>query len=130
MEQHFAGPVTFHDCRDVTMLLGGGSDDAGFVQIVQGRISDRERAHTFAEQSSDLLALHRPDIIGATIAIDEDGYFTETVAFTTEEAAREGERKELPDEAARMLSEGMAALTDVHYLDLHHPWFASHREGA
>jgi hypothetical protein len=130
MEQHFAGPVSFHDCRDVMMLLGGGSDEAGFVQIIQGRITDPDQAHKFAEQSNDFMSRHRPDIIGATIAIDEDGYFTETVAFTTEEAAREGERKELPDEAAAAMREGMAALTDVHYLDLHHPWFASHREGA
>ncbi|MPY84950.1 MAG: hypothetical protein GEV00_16880 [Actinophytocola sp.] len=128
MEQHFSGPVTFHDCKDVIMLLGGGSDDAGFVQVVQGQVADPERARSFAEQSTELMAAHRPDIIGATIAIDDDGCFTETVAFTTEDAAREGERKEMPAEVAKVMSEGMATLSDVHYLDLHHPWFASHHE--
>src|SRR2546423_841431 len=29
----FDGEVTFRDCRDVDELLGGGSNDAGFVQI-------------------------------------------------------------------------------------------------
>ena len=36
----FDGPVEFHDCDDVTLLFNGGSDDAGFVQVVRGRIDD------------------------------------------------------------------------------------------
>ena len=43
MQECFDGEVTFHDCDDVTMFLGGGSDDAGFVQVIQGRLSDPER---------------------------------------------------------------------------------------
>lgn len=127
MRRHFTGDVTFHDCSDVVLLLGGGSDEAGFVQVVQGRVRDRERAHTLVEQSGDMLSKYRPDILGATIAIDEDGFFTETVAFTSETAAREGETKELPAEAKRLYDEEMALLADVQYLDLHHPWFATHR---
>ncbi|MPY98387.1 MAG: hypothetical protein GEU97_10390 [Actinophytocola sp.] len=128
MEQHFTGPVTFHDCRDVIVLLGGGSDDAGFVQVIQGQVTDPDRARAFAEQTSELMAQYRPDVIGATIAIDEDGFFTQTIAFTSEDAARDGERKEMPADVASMMAEGMAMLTDVHYLDVHHPWFASHHE--
>lgn len=128
MERHFTGPVTFHDCRDVSMLLGGGSDDAGFVQVIQGRVSDPSRVRASAEQSTDAMSQYRPEIIGATIAIDDDGYFTETVAFTNEAAARDGERKEMPADIAGQMAEGMALMTDVQYLDLHHPWFATHRE--
>lgn len=129
MEQHFTGPVTFHDCKDVIVLLGGGSDDAGFVQVIQGKVTDPDRARAFAEQTSELMAQYRPDVIGATIAIDDDGFFTQTIAFTSEDAARDGERKEMPADVASMMAEGMAMLTDVHYLDVHHPWFASHEEG-
>lgn len=125
MEQHFTGPVTFHDCDDVTLLLGGGSDEAGFVQVIQGQVQDKERARAFVEQSDSMIGKYRPDVLGATIAIDSDGCFTETVAFTSEAAAREGERKELPDEARSMMEDGMSALADVKYLDLHHPWFSS-----
>ncbi len=128
MEQHFTGPVTFHDCKDVIVLLGGGSDDAGFVQIIQGQVTDPERARAFAEQTGELMAAHRPDVIGATIAIDDDGFFTQTIAFTSEDAARDGEHKEMPADVASMMAEGMAMLTNVHYLDVHHPWFASHQE--
>ncbi len=38
----------------------------------------------------------RPEILGATIAIEADGTFTETVAFTDEAAAREGEQTRMP----------------------------------
>lgn len=126
MQTHFTGPVTFHDCADVQLLLGGGSDDARFVQIIQGRVTDRAQAHTLAEQSSELISAYRPDIMGATIAIDDQGYFTETVAFTSESAAREAERQEVPADARRVLDEEMALLSDVRYLDLHQPWFATH----
>jgi hypothetical protein len=127
MEGHFTGPVTFHDCADTIMLLGGGSDDAGFVQIIQGRVKDAARMHTLAEQSTGLISRHRPDVLGATIAIGEDGFFTETIAFTSEAEARAAEKREVPPEASRLLAEEMSLIDDVRYLDLHQPWFASHR---
>ena len=127
MERHFEGEPTFHNCSDVTLLLGAETDDAGFVQVIQGQVRDRERAHTLVEQSGDLISKYRPDVLGSTIAIDEDGLFTETVAFTSEAAAREGENKELPREARQLIDEEMSLLDDVKFLDLHHPWFASHR---
>jgi hypothetical protein len=69
----------------------------------------------------------RPDIMGATIAIEPDGTFTETVAFTNEAAAREGEAKEMPfqGEAADLMREFDELTHDLRYLDLHQPWFAS-----
>lgn len=123
----FTGEVAFHDCSDVTMLLGGGSDDAGFVQVIQGRVRDRDRMHAVIEQSGEVISRHRPDVLGATVAVDDNGVLTETVAFTTEAAAREGERKELPEDARGLVEEEMSLLADVTYLDLHHPWFATPR---
>jgi hypothetical protein len=121
MEKNFAGPVTFHDCEDVTLLLGGGSDDAGFVQVIQAKVKDRDRLIEFVEQGSEQLRQARPDVLGGTIAIDKDGIVTETIAFSSESAARKGEQQEGPEEAQRMMS----LLEDVHFLDLHQPWFAS-----
>lgn len=125
MERCFAGPVTFHDCADVMLLLSGGSDQAGFVQVIQGTVRDRDRLHALAGQSGDLVAKARPDVIGATIAIDDAGFFTETIAFTSEQQARAAEQQEMPADAAQLLDEEMALLDDVRYLDLHQPWFAS-----
>ncbi|NDL58302.1 hypothetical protein [Phytoactinopolyspora mesophila] len=127
MSECFDGEVTFHDCRDVMMFLGGGSDDAGFVQVIQGRVKDRDRMHSLIEQTDSVLASERPEIIGGTIAIDDDGIVTETVAFTSEAEAREGEQRELSAMARQLMDEERALLEDVHYLDLHEPWFASHR---
>lgn len=121
----FDGEVTFHDCDNAMMFLGGGSDDAGFVQIIQGRITDPERFRHFMEQPMDALHEARPEIIGGTIAMEPDGWFTQTVAFRSEEEARAGETKELPTEMREMMEEEMSSMQDVKYLDLHHPWFAS-----
>lgn len=125
MERCFAGPVTFHDCDDVMLLLGGGSDQAGFVQVIQGTVRDRDRLHALAGQASDVIAKVRPDVIGATFAIDDAGFFTQTVAFASEQRARSAEQQEMPADAARLLEEEMSLLDDVRYLDLHQPWFAS-----
>jgi hypothetical protein len=125
MERCFAGPVTFHDCDDVMQLLSGGSDQAGFVQIIQGQVRDRDRLHALAAQSGDVVAKARPDVIGATIAIDGAGLLTETIAFTSEREARAAERQELPADAARLLDEEMSLLDDVRFLDLRKPWFTS-----
>jgi hypothetical protein len=124
-EKCFDGDVTFHDCDDAILFLDGGADDAGFVQVMQGRVEDPERFRRFMELPMDMLQQARPEIIGGVIAIEPDGWFTETVAFRSEQEAREGERKEVPAEVRQTMEEEMAQVRDLTYLDLHHPWFAS-----
>jgi len=121
MEPLFEGPVEFHDCDDVTLMLDGGSDDAGFVQVIRGKVDD---AATLKKMMTDTEQLHemRPDIIGGTLAIEEDGTFIETIAFTDEASARAGEQIEMPEDVRRAME---SAMHDVSYADLHHPWFAS-----
>ena len=121
----FEGEVAFHDCDDVILMLDGGSDDAGFVQVIQGRVEDAPRFRAFMSQPMDGLREARPEIIGGTIAIDDDGFFTETIAFRTEAEAREGEQKEMPGELADEFDREMEQVRDLTYLDLHHPWFAT-----
>lgn len=126
-EKCFDGPVEFHDCDKVLMMLDGGSDQAGFVQVIRGKIDDPALLEAELDQMSNMLHEARPEIIGSTFAIEEDGTFTETVAFTDESAAREGEQRAMPvTEEVRHLWEDWRRMThDVTYLDLHHPWFAS-----
>jgi hypothetical protein len=130
MQECFKGEVTFHDCDDATMFLGGGSDDAGFVQVIQGRLSDPERFRRFMSQPMDALHEARPEILGGTIAIDADGILTETVAFTSEEAARQGEATPMPEDMREQIEEEFSVMQEVSYLDLHHPWFAARQSGA
>lgn len=115
------GPVEFHDCDDVTLMMDGGSDDAGFVQVIRGKVDDPSRLKAMMTDS-ELLHQMRPEILGATLAIEEDGTFTETVAFTDEASARKGEGIEPPAEVRAALDEALRGAT---FLDLHRPWFES-----
>jgi hypothetical protein len=125
-EELFEGGHEIHESEDVTMMLDGGSDDAGFVQVMRGRVADADRFRHFTNDTEMTSMLHqaRPEIIGATVAIEPDGSFLETIAFTDEASARQGEQLEMP---ADVRAEMESAMADVEYVDLHHPWFASHR---
>lgn len=122
-EKCFDGPVTFHDCTDVIMMLDGGSDDAQFVQVIQGRLTDAGKFRDFMSEPMDMLHTARPDIIGGTVAIDDNGFFTQTIAFRSEAEARESEAKEMPPEGQERMAQMGDVMTDVSYHDLHHPWF-------
>lgn len=115
------GPLEFHDCDDVTLMMDGGSDDAGFVQIIRGRVENPSRLKAMLADTTTLHEM-RPDILGGTLAFEPDGSFIETIAFTSEEAARAGEQVEPPPEVRRELQHAMQGAT---FHDLHHPWFAS-----
>ena len=116
------GPVEFHDCNDVTTFLDGGSDDAGFVQVMRGHTHDAAAAKAMVSGMGEQLRAMRPEIIGGTLALEPDGTFTQTVAFTDEGSARGGEQQSPPDEIAAQLE----SLFHVdRYYDLHKPWFDS-----
>jgi hypothetical protein len=115
------GPIEFHDCPDVTLMMDGGSDDAGFVQVIRGKADDADRLKAMMTDSQ-MLQEARPEILGATLAFESDGTFTETVAFSDEDAARQGEKGEMPDDVREALESSMH---DVSYMDLRHPTFAS-----
>ena len=115
------GQPEYHDSDDVVLLMDGGSDTAGFVQVIRGKVTDVERLKALFADTDELHRI-RPEILGGTLMIEADGSFTETVAFADEESARAGERKELPPE----FSEAMQSLMqDVTFLDLHRPFFTS-----
>jgi hypothetical protein len=127
MEPLFDGPVEFHDCDRVVMMLDGGSDQAGFVQVIRGTLDDPDALEAGMREMETLLHEARPEIIGATFAIEPDGTFTETVAFTDEAAAREAEAQAVAETGP--VHDAMASwdrmVHDLSFHDLHHPWFAS-----
>lgn len=113
------GPPDFQDCDDVTEWLGGGSDDAGFVQVIRGHTDDADALKAAMSRDEGAMREERPDIIGGTFALDDSGDFTNTVYFTDEASAREGESKSEPPEEFRTL------MSDLAYYDLRDPWFNS-----
>ena len=115
------GPAEFHDCDDVTSFLDGGSDEAGFVQVIRGHTDDAGPIRAMLADTDDLKAM-RPEIVGGTFALAADGTFFETVYFTDEQSARSGEAAAPPAEVAAELEWMMSGAT---FYDLHTPWFES-----
>jgi len=115
--------VEFHDYLNTSTMFGGGSDDAGFVQIIQGTYrGDRDPAEMSPDDPQ--MAELRPDVIGGLLAWDDSGHFTQTVYFTSEQAAREGERA-TPPEMAEEMNEWMAAVEGLTFFDLRSPRMTS-----
>jgi hypothetical protein len=88
----FGDDVTFHNCTEVESILGGGNDAAGFVQVLQGRTNDQAQMRTTGRAIQDELHALRPDILGVVVAFHGDGGFTQAIYFSSEEAARAGEK--------------------------------------
>jgi hypothetical protein len=90
----YDGEPTFHNCSEVDTLFGGGSDDAGFVQVIQGRARDQAKLRDEISGMESTLREARPDILGITVAWHGDGGFTQVVYFRSESEAREREAAE------------------------------------
>jgi hypothetical protein len=124
----FTGEATFKDSSDVLLDVVGEPDDAGFVQIMQGRGNDPERARELMDQDSSAWAEFRPDIIGSVAVGHEGGAYTMALYFTSEAEAREGERKEPPPELKAQMEEMDALSVGVpEFFDLKQPWLYSPR---
>jgi hypothetical protein len=118
----FDGEATFRDSTDVTIDIQGDPDGAGFVQVMNGRSSDPERARQLMDQDSDKWAEFRPDVLGSVAIGHEDGGYTMVMYFTSEAEAREGERKEPPPELQAQMDEmGKLSVGETEFLDLKKP---------
>jgi hypothetical protein len=95
---------------------------------MQGRGSDPERARELMARDSSAWAAFRPEIIASVAVGHEGGAYTMAVYFTSEAAAREGERKEPPPELQAQMEE-LAALSvgEPEFFDLKEPWLYSPR---
>ena len=119
----FTGEVTFHDSSDIDVDVNGNPDEAGFVQVMQGRGSDPERARELMAQNPDDWAEFRPDVIASMAVGQEGGAYTMAMYFTSEQAAREGERKEPPPQLKAQMEEmNQLSMGEPEFLDLRQPW--------
>jgi hypothetical protein len=121
----FTGDVAVQDTDDVLDFLEGGPERAGFVQVSQGRATEPEKLRALLPAGLTYVRERRPDVIGGVIARYGDGGFTHVVYFTSETAARQGERQEEFKE--RMDREVTPVVTGVRYFDLPQPWLYSPR---
>jgi hypothetical protein len=117
----FAGDPTFYNCGEVDTMFGGGSNDAGFVQIIQARAKDPDQMRARRAEMEKRLRERRPDILGMVIAWHGDGGFTQAVYFTSEAEARGGEKETEQDQLRQefmSLMEGPPTFFDLTRPDL------------
>ncbi len=119
------GAPTFYNCTDVTEFMGGGSDDAGFVQLMIYKPSDLNKAKELNKKFENMDMSGRPDIIGGTSAVSSDGTVIDTNYFTSEAEARAGEKAEMPAEMQEMMKEYQEVMGNVEYVDIKDPWLQS-----
>ena len=90
--KYFESEPTFRESSDISTLFDGGSDSAGFVQVMEGSITDRAKAEALEtpEMMNELRAA-RPDLLGSVRVWLAGGQFVEAAYFTSEKDARKGE---------------------------------------
>lgn len=116
--KYLDGEVTFVDSTDVETFLAGGSNDAGFVQIMQGRARDRDRLAAMEAEMMPRMAEQRPDVIGSVRVWDGDR-FVEAIYFTSEAEARKGEAA--MEQQSDEMAEFEDLVTDLTFVDLKNP---------
>jgi hypothetical protein len=122
----FDGEATFRDSTDVTVDVQGDPDKAGFVQVMQGRSTDPQRAKQLMDQDADKWAEFRPDVVGSVAIGHDDGGYTMVLYFTSEADAREGERKVPPPELQAQMEEmNKLSVGETEFFDLKQPTMLS-----
>ena len=118
----------FHDCTEVDEMQGGGSDDAGFVQVIQGKVTDVEKSREMDRKGAAAMEKMRPDVIGGIVAWHpENGRYTNVIYFTSEAEARvkEKETSSSPEFEEFMKEWQSIADGEPKFLDLPEPRFIS-----
>jgi hypothetical protein len=91
--KYLDGEPTFRESTDTSTLFDGGSNDARFVQVMEGTVPDRAKAEAMeTPEMLDQLRAARPDLIGGLRVWFDDGAYLEVGYFTSEEDARKGEQ--------------------------------------
>src|SRR4030095_15733130 len=114
--------VAFHDSTRVHTYREGGSDQAGFVQVIQGYRPDMGRRAALGRAQEQTMAEQAPHILGMTVAehADRPGDFTQTVYFTSQQEARWFGREQ-PVEFDPSFAAFSSRMTEVRYFDLRDP---------
>ncbi len=125
MEACYEGAVVFTDSEDVEEFLGGGSDDAGFVQVMKVSGLDRAVMTQLDEVMASVAPDARPELIGGLrIWTGPDSGYN-VVYFTSEEAARAGEASDAMAAAAPDVVEHLETLRSrTEFIDLPDPWIS------
>jgi len=123
----FAGDIAVSESNIAYLDRGGASEAAGFVQVIQRRVSDVVRARAILKELSPLVAEFRPEDLGI-LAVEHDGdRFTVAVYFTSEHEARGTERQPPPALKALRAEQNALCVEPPRFYDLRQPWHYSPR---
>ena len=114
----FSAEPTFVEGSDVDLHLDGGRDDAGFVQVMIGKATDRAAITRREQELVARLKEFRPEYVGGLRLWHGDDEYVEFAYFTNEADARGGESKPIPDDLAADFQSWQEASGDVTYRDL------------
>lgn len=118
----FDGEPIFANSTFVDLDTPGDPGDAGFVQVMQGQVSDPDRARELMSDDSVDMSDYRPDILGSLMCGHDDGRWTMAIWFTSEAEAREGEQKNPPEEWSEVMQElDQLSVGETSYYDLREP---------
>jgi hypothetical protein len=122
--QYLDDPM-FHDCNMVSLSNGGGSDEAGFVQVMQGKTTDIAKAQELDAGMEERMKDLRPDVLGSVTAGHENGRYTTAVYFRSESEARAKEKEMEGSEEFKKTMAEWAAISDGEpkFFDLTDPWY-------
>lgn len=118
--KYYDGDAVFTETSDVEEFLGGGSNDAGFVQVMKSHDVDRD-AMVRMDQMFEKHAGLRPELIGLIRLWTGPDSCIEAAYFTTEAAARSGEQVEMPAELQAAMAESSDWMQNTEFLDLTDP---------
>jgi len=115
----YDGEPSFSESSDTELLFDGGSNAAGFVQVMKGKVKDPAAFRKWGKEHEAELKKIRPDLIGGVDMYQPDGGFVSVAYFTSEAEARknEGAMAENP-----MMAEYMSHISgDMQFLDITNP---------
>ncbi len=124
----FDGEPEFLDSAMVEVDTHGDPGMAGFVQVMQGRVSDMDRAHELMSIDSEAFNAARPDVLGTVWSGHDDGRWSMEIFFTSEVEARAAEQQEMPEAMAATMAE-LAGISvgETSYFDLRRPHLSAPR---
>jgi len=122
-EKCYESPVSFTESEDIEQFLAGGSNNAGFVQVMKSSGGpSRAEVKQLDKQFEKHAATMRPDLIGGLRIWTDENSAVEVNYFTSEAEARANEKKEPPAELAALFEKYANVIANTEFLDLRDPW--------
>lgn len=121
MSTFYDGPPTFAESSEVEELLGGGPDEAGFVQVMRSTGVDRAQVQRM-DKLFETFADQRPDLLGVLRVWTGPDSCVDVAYFSSEAEARAGEQVEMPAELQEAMADMGEPAGTTEYLDLKQPY--------